>query len=221
MIRGIIFDMDGVLCLSEPFIAEAACRMFEETYGVHVRPEEFEPFVGTGEDRYLGGVAEKHGIRLTLPRDKERTYAIYLEVIRGRLQSVPGVAEFVAAARARGCRMAVATSADRVKLTGNLREIGLSPEEFDAIVTGDMVVRKKPNPDIFLLAAQKLELSPTECLVVEDAPAGVRAAKAAGAYCLGLTTSFSAEELAREGADWTAADFTRLPDFSELFCHEH
>ena len=61
-LRGIIFDMDGVLCDSEPLIAEAAGRMFREKYGVPATPEDFQPFIGTGEDRFLGGVAEKYGV---------------------------------------------------------------------------------------------------------------------------------------------------------------
>ena len=85
-IKGIIFDMDGVLCDSEPFIAEAAAKMFAERHGTAVTPEDFHPFVGTGEDRFLGGVAEKYGVKLDMPADKDRTYAIYLDIIRGRLR---------------------------------------------------------------------------------------------------------------------------------------
>jgi len=206
-----MFDMDGVLCDSEPFICEAACRMFAERHGVYVRPEDFLPFVGAGEDRYLGGVAEQHGVRLTMPADKERTYAIYLEIIRGRLQPLPGVHGFIAAARAAGWRLAVATSADRVKLDGNLREIGLPADRFDAVVTGSEIERKKPAPDIFLLAAQRLGLPPSDCLVVEDAPNGLQAARAGGFRSLGLTSSFSAAALRAAGADWIAPDLAHVP----------
>ena len=97
---GVIFDMDGVLCDSEPFICEAACRMFAERHGVTVRPDDFIPFVGAGENRYLGGVAEKHGVALDLEADKARTYDIYLEIIQGRLQPLPGAPEFIADCRA-------------------------------------------------------------------------------------------------------------------------
>src|SRR4051812_9167568 len=114
----VIFDMDGVLCDSEPFICEAAMRMFAETYGVAVAREDFIPFVGAGEDRFIGGVAEQYGVSLTMPRDKQHTYAVYLQIIRGRLKALPGAAEFVADCRGRGLRTAVATSADRVKLDG-------------------------------------------------------------------------------------------------------
>jgi len=210
-IRGVIFDMDGVLCDSEPFICEAACRMFREVHGVAVRPEDFVPFVGAGENRYLGGVAEKYGIPFDLERDKARTYAIYLEIIRGRLEPLPGAVEFIRRCRGRGLKLAVATSADRVKLTGNLREIGISEETFDAVITGNDVERKKPDPQVFLLAAQWLGLPARHCLVVEDAPNGVQAGKAAGSLCLGLTSSFDEKALRRAGADFIAPDLAHVP----------
>ncbi len=205
-LRGVLLDMDGVLCDSEPFICEAACRMFLERHGATVHPDDFLPFVGAGEDRYLGGVAEKHGVMLRMPDDKARTYAIYLEIIRGRLGPLPGAVEFVHACRARGLKTAVATSADRVKLEGNLREIGLPSERFDACITGDDIVRKKPDPEIFLKAAAAVGLPAPACVVVEDAPNGIRAAKAAGAGCIGVTSSFPAERLLEAGADRIEAD---------------
>jgi HAD superfamily hydrolase (TIGR01509 family) len=209
--RGVIFDMDGVLCDSEPFIAEAAGRMFAELHGITVRAGDFEPFVGAGENRYLGGVAEKYGAALDLERDKRRTYELYLELIRGRLQPLAGVREFLAFCRARGLKLAVATSADLVKLRGNLTEVRLPPESFDALVNGLEVKRRKPDPEIFLLAAERLSLPARDCLVVEDAPNGARAAKAAGSPCLGLTTSFTERELRAAGADWIAPDLARVP----------
>ena len=87
-----------------------------------------------------------------------------------------------------------------------LSEIGLEQKTFDVCVNGLDVERKKPDPEIFLLAIERLGLSPGQCLVVEDAPSGIVAGKAAGAMCLGLTTSFSDKELRQAGADWTAVD---------------
>ena len=87
MTKGYIFDMDGVLCDSEEFIAAAAIRMFWERYQTEVTVEDFEPFVGAGEDRYLGGVAEKYGISLNLESDKAETYRLYGECVKGKLQA--------------------------------------------------------------------------------------------------------------------------------------
>jgi HAD superfamily hydrolase (TIGR01509 family) len=204
-IRGIIFDMDGVLCDSEPFICEAACRMFRER-GVQVQPEDFRPFVGMGEERFLGGVAEKYGAKLDLAAAKARTYAIYQEVIRGRLRPSNGADALLDACRARGLRMAVASSADEVKVAANLAELGFPPSRFDAVVNGLLVARKKPAPDIFLLAAERIGLPPEDCLVVEDAPAGLRAAQAAGCAALGVRSSFDDATLRAAGASWTVRD---------------
>lgn len=204
--KAVIFDMDGVLCDSEPLICEAACAMFRERYGLRVRPVDFEPFVGMGENRYLGGVAERYGCAFDLLPDKARTYAIYLDLIRGRLNPLPGLAGFIADCRTRGWKLAVATSADRVKLDGNLRELGLAEGVFDVCVDGTQVARRKPAPDLFLLAAERLGVPAGDCLVVEDAPSGIRAALAAGADTLGIMSSFDEAQLRDAGARRVARD---------------
>jgi HAD superfamily hydrolase (TIGR01509 family) len=133
-------------------------------------------------------------------------------LIQGRLAPLAGAVEFVRDCRRRGLKLAVATSADRVKLEGNLKQIALAPSNFDAIVTGSDIHRKKPAPDIFELAARRLGLGGAECLVVEDAPSGIEAGKAAGAMCLGLTTSFDAATLRSAGADWIAPDLAHVDE---------
>jgi beta-phosphoglucomutase len=206
--KGVIFDMDGVLVDSEPFICKAACMMFAE-HGLKVQPKDFLPFVGMGENRFLGGVAEKYNFLINIERDKKRTYDIYLEIIKGNLGPLPGVHEFIAKCRTMGKKIAVASSADMRKAEGNLREIGLPFGTFDAVITAEDVVHKKPAPDIFLAAAKRLGLDPRECLVVEDAVSGVEAAKSAGAKCLAITTSFTKEKLSK--ADWFAENLAAAP----------
>jgi beta-phosphoglucomutase len=208
-LRGVIFDLDGVLAISEPLLAEAAIALFEEK-GHTMTAEDFRPFIGMGEDRYLGGAAQARGVLLDPDRDKARLYEIYLKVIKGRLQPLPGAREFVAGCRLLGLAIAVASGADRVKVAANLSEIGLPETTFDAVVDGNQVAGKKPAPDIFLEAGRRLGLGPAACLVIEDAVSGVEAARAAGMRCLALTTSFGADDLA--GADWIASDLAHVPD---------
>lgn len=162
MIKAFIFDMDGVLCDSEAFIAEAACLMFKTVYGTEIQPPDFEPFIGTGEDRFLGGVAGQYGITLTLPRDKETTCRLYAGCVQGRLRPVPDVVDFIHRAAEAGLKLAVAISADRVKMNINLQAIRLDASIFDALITGGDIQRKKPAPDIFLKAAGCLGLAPQE-----------------------------------------------------------
>jgi len=205
MIQAVLFDMDGVLVDTERQICQAAISMFKEL-GVAAQPEDFLPFVGAGENRYLGGVAEKYGIRLDIDAAKFRTYTIYGEIVHGRLEPLAGVHEFISRCREKGIRTAIATSADLMKMEINLREIGLPAETFDATVNGLEVVHKKPSPEIYLTAARKVGIEPGHCLVVEDAINGVQAAKAAGMYCLALTTSFNREQLHQ--ADWICHDLS-------------
>lgn len=193
-IRAVIFDMDSVLADSEPLINAAAIAMFREN-GLVVQSEDFLPFVGAGEDRYIGGVAEKYRFPLDLPEAKRRTYEIYLDLVPLQLEAIPGVHDLVRTCRNTGLRVAVASSADEIKVAANLGKIGLPMEFWDAVVTGEQVKHKKPAPDIFLSAARNLGVNPAACVVVEDAVNGIRAAKAAGMRCIAVTQTFPAERL--------------------------
>jgi HAD superfamily hydrolase (TIGR01509 family) len=194
----VIFDMDGVLADSEALICAAAMAMFAEK-GLRVRAEDFRPFVGTGEERYLGGVAERYHFKLDLPSAKRRIYEIYLAMVPTDLAAFPGAPELVHRCRRAGLRLALASSADEIKIVANLRKINLPLESWDAVVSGELVKAKKPAPDLFLAAAARLGARPEQCAVVEDAVNGVAAAKAAGMRCIGVAQTFSAREL--EGAD--------------------
>lgn len=205
MLKGILFDMDGVLVDSEEFIFEATRLMFAE-HGIKVKLEDALPFVGTGENRYISGIGESNGFMVDVERDKARTYAIYEEITSGKLKALPGVMSFINQCKSKGLKMAVASSADLIKIAINLREIGLEATTFDAVISGEDVERKKPFPDIYLMAAHKLGLKPEECLVVEDAVSGITAGKTAGCKCLALTTSFAAENLSE--ADWICKDLS-------------
>jgi len=209
MIRGVLFDMDGVLVDSEPFICKAAVMMFEEL-GLKVSPDDFIPFVGMGENRYIGGVAEKYGLIVNIHQVKARTYQIYKTIIKGKLTSLPGVLSFIDKCRKMGFKLAVATSADRVKMAANLTETGLPLSLFNATVNGLEVKRKKPHPDIYIKASGRLGLKPEECLVIEDALSGIKAAVAAGCRCLAVSSSFNKSELGE--ADWICDSLLNAPD---------
>ena len=198
-IEAVLFDMDGVLLDSEEYICRAGVEMFKEK-GYDVAPEDFVEFTGMGENRYLGGVAAKHHIPFELEKDKARTYEIYARLVKGKLSLLPGVREFIRKCKDRGLKIALASSADRIKIEINLEETGVPQDTFHTIVSGLDIEHKKPAPDIFIKAAKLLGVEPDRCLVVEDAISGVAAGKVAGARVLALTTSFSATDLS--GADW-------------------
>jgi HAD superfamily hydrolase (TIGR01509 family) len=212
--EAVLFDMDGVLVDSEELIAQSAMRMFREKYSAEVPRDAFYPFVGAGEDRFLGGPAVERGIAIDLSAAKARTYEIYAEMASIYMKVLPGAREYLSACRELDLRIALASAADLVKVRINLGILGIGEDFFDAIVTGSEVEKKKPFPDIYLLAASRIGVQPARCLVVEDAVNGIIAGARAGALCLGLTTSFSEEILKAAGARWCAADLgaSPLPD---------
>lgn len=208
-IQAVLFDMDGVLLDSEKYICQAGIEMFKEK-GFTVNQEDFLPFTGMGENRYLGGVAEKYNIPFQVEEDKARTYEIYARIVKAKLEPLAGVKDFITKCLTKGLKIAVASSADTTKVLINLKEIGISENTFDAIVSGLDIKNKKPAPDVFLEAAKRIGASGSQCLVIEDAISGVSAGKAAGAKVLALTTSFNYEDL--KEADWITKDLSTASD---------
>ncbi len=194
MQNAVIFDMDGVLTDSEPLICAAAMEMFRRR-GLTVHADDFLPFVGAGENRYIGGVAEKYGMDLDIADAKAQTYALYLAMVPDHLNAFPGAVAFVHACRADGRACAVASSADRIKIDANLRKIGLPPASWQAVIGAEDSERRKPHPDLFLKAAARMGVVPARCTVIEDAVNGIAAAKAAGMRCVAVASSFPTARL--------------------------
>ena len=99
-----------------------------------------------GEDRFLGGPAAEQGVTIQLPEDKVTTYQLYLEQIKGKLRPLAGVRSFVDRCQAAGLALAVYSAADSMKVEGNLAEIGLEPERWQALITGNQVQQKSQTP---------------------------------------------------------------------------
>ncbi|MGM9557150.1 MAG: HAD family hydrolase [Oscillospiraceae bacterium] len=211
-VRAILFDMDGVLIDSEALMARAGILALRE-FGIEAVSEDFLPFVGRGEDKYIGGVAEKHGVRYDTAM-KDRAYDYYGQMVAAEATVPADTLPTLKALHARGIKMAVCSSADRVKVRYNLRAIGADESLFGAIVTGSDVERKKPEPDIYLKGAELLGEKPEDCLVVEDAPSGIQAAHAGGIRAAGIASSFSAQELTRQASPEYLID--RLSQLLEL-----
>lgn len=216
--KAVIFDMDGVLADSEPMICAAACAMFLES-GLTVQPDDFLPFVGTGENSYLGGVARKYQFQIDIPAAKKRTYEIYLERVPGQLKAFPGAVKLVRDCKAAGFKIALASSADPIKIEANLAAIHLPPGLWDALVSGADVPHKKPAPDLFLEAARRLQEPPERCVVVEDAMHGIQAARAAGMRCVAVAHTFSHDQLRGAALVRDAVSTLSLEDL--LHCDAH
>lgn len=196
-VSAVLFDMDGVLCNSEEPSRKAAVDVFSEL-GVEVTVEDFVPFMGTGEANFLGGVASVKGVQGFDPEAaKKRFFEIYLEKYAKPNSGIgfPGALELITQCKSKGLKVAVASSADRIKVDANLAAAALPLSMFDAIVSADAFENLKPAPDIFLAASKILNVPISECIVIEDALAGVQAAKAAGMRCIAVKTTLSEEYL--------------------------
>ncbi len=206
MIRGntvlklIIFDMDGVLIDSEHAITLAALEALKNGWGIDAAYEDFKQFTGMGENKFIGGVAELYGVPYVTAM-KDAAYDIYCKTARERVTVYGWSKPLTHALVENGYKIAIASAADAVKVRCNIDCIGVVESMFSSIITGSDVTKHKPDPEVFLKAAEKAGILPSESLVFEDAVSGVMAAKAAGMKCIAVTSSFDREALLKAGAD--------------------
>ena len=191
---GVIFDMDGVLVDSNEAHFETFQKMGREL-GVSFPAELWKRTIGMHNKEifplWLGADLSPERARELAARKE----AMYRELAETRLKAVPGVVALIEALHAAGFRLAVGSSGPRENVALAIRKLEIAPY-LRAVVTGDDVTHGKPHPEIFLTAASRIELAPDRCLVIEDAPQGIRAARAAGMRVVGITTSREAEHLA-------------------------
>jgi HAD superfamily hydrolase (TIGR01509 family) len=187
--RAVVFDLDGTLTDNMPMHAEAF-SVFAERHGL--------PPLTMADRHALDGKRNSEIFPVLFKRvlaDAEwRAYedekeSLYRECSAGRLAPLAGAIRLLERLSVRRIVVAVATSAPAPNVTHTLGEIGLT-HLLASVVRGDQVPNGKPAPDVFLEAARRLGVDPSECLAFEDAPMGVEAAVAAGMRCVAVTTSF-------------------------------
>ena len=186
--RGVIFDLDGVLVDSSAFHFEAWQAWADEIgLGERVTWAWFRQTFGRRNADVFETLYQEPPSAEQMRRQAERKEAIFRERARGRLAPLPGARELVEALHVAGFRLALGTSAPRENATMMLDEIGLTPF-FDVQITGDDVTVGKPDPQVFRLGAERLDVAPERCLVIEDAAAGVEAAHGGGMAAIAVST---------------------------------
>ncbi len=214
MVKAALFDMDGVL-VDNAEIHFQAFERFCTRYGVADWQTKFTSAFGMGNDDIMrmllpSELVERVGT-VALSEEKE---AIYREIYAPTICPVAGLRPFLEHLQQLGIRCAVGSSGCRANVEFVLEKCGIAeffPES--ARVSGDAVTRCKPDPEIYLTAAARLGVSPQECLVFEDAKAGIEAAIRAGVdHVVALATSLSAEELKLTEAAFVVRDFTEVVD---------
>ena len=199
-LHGLIFDVDGVIADTEAVNARVSIKVFADLFGVEgVVREDFEAGLGRGAEEYVKAGARAHGLELTDEQVEQATQLrqeYFLNILTEEpLPPFPGVLEIMDEAMQReDFRVAIATSGTLEKSRAVLNAVGV-PYRKMVYINGNDVKHKKPDPELFLTAAHRMGIQPANCVVIEDAPNGVQAAKAAGAKCIAVTNSTTAAKL--------------------------
>jgi len=199
-LHGLIFDVDGVIADTEAVNATASIKVFADLFGVEgVVREDFEAGLGRGAEEYVKAAARVHGLELTDEQVQKATQLrqeYFLKILSEKpLPPFPGVFELMDEAMQReDFSVAIATSGTLEKSRAVLNAVGV-PYQKMVYINGNDVKHKKPDPELFLIAAQRMGIEPAHCVVIEDAPNGVQAAKTAGAKCIAVTNSTTAAKL--------------------------
>ena len=190
-IKGIVFDMDGVLVDSEPIHIDAWNEVFS-AFGHYFDTEWFHQWIGVSDRNFTLKIVEQYHI----PTDADALLKEKRRVFEAKIaQGVPahvGVRELLPSLK--DLKLAVATSSNRTGAMMSLQGARLF-DFFQSVVTADDVANHKPNPDCYLKAVENLGLEPSECIGIEDSVSGIQAAKAAGLFVIGVATSLPAHYL--------------------------
>lgn len=217
MKKAALFDMDGTL-VDNTLAHMRAFEIFCARYGVTGWKEKLSQAFGMGNDDIMRLIMPAELIRerglASLAEEKE---AIYREIYAPEIRPVEGLVPLLESLRAAGVRCAVGSSGCRANVDFVLEKCRIG-EFFDARISGDRVTRCKPDPEIYLTAAAALGMAPAECVVFEDAKAGIESARRAGVgRVVALATTLPREVLEREtDADVIGTTFADLPGLDLL-----
>lgn len=213
MIKGVIFDMDGVITDNKEQDFTAWKRVFAD-FNLNLTFDGYKSFTGMkGEDivkKYIvPGVDDKKASDLTI---RKENYFIE-EIKKTKIEPTVGIVRFLNDLQKNGIKMGIGTAAMEFKAEAILEELKFR-QFFEVVISGEKVERGKPYPDTYLMAAKELGLKPEECVVIEDAPNGIEAAKRGGIKCIAILTTHKESEVAQ--ADMIINLFDEL-NISELY----
>ena len=191
-----LWDLDGVLVDSTRFHYEAYRMLLAES-GRDVGFDEFRNLFGLRNEAILQRLLGELPLQ-EMERLAQRKEELFRELIAGKVEALPGAADLARRLREAGVPMAIVSSTPRANIDLILDSLGLV-DAFAVVVGAEDTRRGKPHPEGFLAAAERLGVPPADCVVLEDAPAGVEGAKAAGMRCIGVATTRPPERLS--GAD--------------------
>ena len=211
----VIFDMDGTLVDNIKFHTKAWLR-FLRKYNIELSAEEFQAQNhGTIDEMILHFFGKETGAkkRYELGQEKEYTYrALY----KDHIKAVNGLIPFLEFLRSQSMKIGLATMGDAPNIEFILKKLGLETY-FHSIIGGHQINKGKPSPEIFLKSLEALDSKKETTIIIEDSKSGVLAARNAGIKVIGISTSYSSNELKELGCELVIDDYTddKLRDFIE------
>jgi HAD superfamily hydrolase (TIGR01509 family) len=193
-LEAVLFDMDGVIIDSEPLWSDAEKELLARR-NLPYSPSLKTAMMGRDARGAVGYLIEHYSLTESLGKLIEERNQLIAELFKEHLKAIPGALDLVRSVIAAGILTGLVSSSPKPLVELALEKL-VTTGLFDLTLSGDQVVRGKPAPDIYITAAEKLGVKPEYCLVIEDAPHGVAAAKDAGMCCLAISTSVSVVELA-------------------------
>ncbi|RUS45828.1 HAD family phosphatase [Cohnella sp. AR92] len=191
--RAFIFDMDGVIIDSEPIHFEMDIATLRH-YGITIAPSELERFVGMTNPEMWATLKTELGLPSTVSEIIDYQLGAKIDYLRtAAIAPIEGIPELISELKQRHLKIGLASSSPIRFIEEVLRKFHLL-EDFDCIVSGEEVERGKPEPDVYLEAAKQLGVEPQDCAVLEDSRNGIRAAKAAGMFCIGYANPNSGNQ---------------------------
>jgi HAD superfamily hydrolase (TIGR01509 family) len=207
MFQAVIFDNDGVLVDSEPLHHRAEAATMRH-FGAEINADDFKAYVGLSMAKMLGDWIDKFKIKASIEEMIRFHEANLQNIFQEEVQPTPHVLPLVHHLRQKNYLLAVASSSTRALVELGLRKLGIL-SLFNSVLCGDEISHLKPDPSIYLKTADRLQVAPANCLVIEDSHVGVIAAKAAGMFCVGYRNANSGNQ------DLSLADLI-ISDFRDL-----
>jgi len=213
-IAAVIWDMDGVLADTAPH----HLRAWQETFakrGIKFTEADFKRGFGIRNDAIIKNTLGEQTTKAEIEAIAKEKEATFRRIIGKDVKPLPGALELLKALDERGIRMAIASSTTIENIHLIIGSLGIA-DYFKAVITGHDVTEGKPSPQVFLLAAQKLGAEPKNCIVVEDAVAGVKAAKSAGMYCVAVSNTHPKEKLNEADLIVASLEMVTVKDLEKL-----
>lgn len=209
MIKAVIFDMDGVVVNTEP-IGYRANQELYKSLNIIVPDDVYGTFIGNSDKMIVQKLKDLYPIQLTHQELLNEKYKYYFNAFDTAedLALLPGVKDLIIDLHKNGIRLLLASSASNRKIEKVFTRFELH-QYFDHKISGEDFEESKPNPAIFLEAVARSGFQKNECIVIEDSTNGIKAAKAAGLFCIGYKSGQSM------GQDTSLADMV-ITDFSQL-----